>query len=436
MATIKEINHDSSTTIGDHYGSVTDPDGAVTVTTGAALRSSTNGIDADFDAGTNIPNLVETFTFSVNEFRWRVVIQLDNLVSAGAATPVDFFLEDSSGGDEFKIVVTSVAGSLYTADASYNRDVGGITALGGASIPSTGEVCMEIRAIRETGASAADGEVEFFINGVSIAAVTNAENFTQFAQIAQTRIRFGSNDADLSGTLFYDEWILDDDNTAALGCLVFTGYDLIVSAGGLAKHSIGVPADGAFLFLGLENNATNNQVVLRVVRPTSTTPTTIVAYDPGAGSAANIEPTGDNDIMIFNGNFGTDRGVIKHAIAAITNTNISPASVGAKVIAPVLIDPSDITHLIGVNVDDQDAIESEDTGASWATLNATLGQTVVAMAIIWLGQYFPAGAFFGGNDGADENLEYTPNEFSALREDTSAALKAVGAITAIDVTLT
>ena len=38
--------------------------------------------------------------------------------------------------------------------------------------------------------------------------------------------------------------------------------------------------------------------------------------------------------------------------------------------------------------------------------------------------------------GADENLEYTPNEFSALREDTSAALKAVGAITAIDVTLT
>lgn len=211
----------------------------------------------------------------------------------------------------------------------------------------------------------------------------------------------------------------------------FTGYDLIVSAGGLAKHAMAVSADGENLFFALEEDGTTNQIILKATRAAA--PTVTIAYEPFTGTAGNVEPTGDNDIVIFNGNFGTDVGVIKHAIAAVTNTDISPSSIAAKVIAPVRVDPSDITHLIGVNVDDQDAIESDDTGASWATLNATLGQTVVAMDIIWLGQYFLFGVFFGGNDGADENLEYSPNEFSSLREDSSAALKSVGAITGIDI---
>ncbi len=250
MATIKEINHDSSTTLSDHYGSITDPDGAVTVTTGAALKSSTNGIDANYDAGGNIASLVETFAFSANEFRWRVIIKLDNLVSAGTTNVADFFLEDSSGGDEFRINITSLVGSLYEATAQYNRDVGGIINLATAAIPSTGEVCMEIRAIRESGASAADGEVEFFIDGVSIGEVTTVENFTQFAQIAQTRIRFNSNFADLSGDLFYDQWILDDDADAALGCGADESGTYIIG------QAIDTEEDGETLYATIWRNST------------------------------------------------------------------------------------------------------------------------------------------------------------------------------------
>ncbi|KKL61624.1 hypothetical protein LCGC14_2193420, partial [marine sediment metagenome] len=186
-------------------------------------------------------------------------------------------------------------------------------------------------------------------------------------------------------------------------------------------------------FVALEDNATGNQLIFKITRPTSTTPTTVTAYEPGGGSAGNVAPTGDPNRMIFHGNFGTDIGAVDHAIVAGTNTDISPTSIGAELIQPLEVDPSDIQHMVAINRNDQDALETEDTGAAWATLNAALGVTVDAMALIFLGAYFPFGGFIGGNDGVDENLSYSPNEFSSLRDDASAALKAVSGIVSVDI---
>jgi hypothetical protein len=191
--------------------------------------------------------------------------------------------------------------------------------------------------------------------------------------------------------------------------------------------------DGAFVFVALEDDATGNQLVFKITRPTSTTPTTVTAYEPGDGSTGNVAPTGDPDRMVFHGNFGTDVGVVDHAIVAATNTDISPASIGAELIQPLEIDPSDIQHIVAINRNDQDALETEDGGAAWSVLNAALGITVDAMSAIFLGAYFPFGGFIGGNDGVDENLSYSPNEFSGLRDDASAALKAVGGIVSVDI---
>lgn len=191
--------------------------------------------------------------------------------------------------------------------------------------------------------------------------------------------------------------------------------------------------DGAFVFVALEDDATGNQIIFKITRPTSTTPTTVTAYEPGGGSAGNVAPTGDPDRMIFHGNFGTDVGVVDHAIVAATNTDISPTSIGAELIQPLKVDPNDIEHIVAINRNDQDALETEDGGANWAVLNAALGVTVDAMGLIFLGAYFPFGGFIGGNDGVDENLSYTPNEFNNLRDDASAALKAVGSIVSVDV---
>ena len=191
--------------------------------------------------------------------------------------------------------------------------------------------------------------------------------------------------------------------------------------------------DGAFVFVALEDDATGNQIIFKITRPTSTTPTTVVAYEPGDGTAGNVAPTGDPDRMIFHGNFGTDVGVVDHAIVAGTNTDISPASIGAELIQPLKVDPNDIEHIVAINRNDQDALETDDGGANWATLNAALGVAVDAMGLVFLGAYFPFGGFIGGNDGVDENLSYTPNEFNNLRDDASAALKAVGGIVSVDV---
>ncbi len=191
--------------------------------------------------------------------------------------------------------------------------------------------------------------------------------------------------------------------------------------------------DGVFVFVALEDDATGNQFVFKIIRPTSTTPTTVVGYNPGSGTAGNVAPTGDPDRMVFHGNFGTDVGVIDHAIIAGTNTDISPTSIGAELIQPLEVDPNDIQHMAAINRNDQDALETEDTGANWATLNAALGVTVDAMALVFLGAYFPFGGFIGGNDGVDENLSYSPNEFSGLRDDASAALKAVSGIVSVDI---
>lgn len=190
--------------------------------------------------------------------------------------------------------------------------------------------------------------------------------------------------------------------------------------------------DGAFVFVALEDDATGNQLIFKITRPTSTTPTTVTAYEPGGGSAGNVAQTGDPDRMIFHGNFGTDIGVIDHAIAAATNTDITPTSIGADEIMPLAVDPSDLNHMVAINKTDQDALETDDLGANWTTLNAALGVDVTAMGIMFFGSMFPFGGFIGGDDGVDENLSYTPNEFSGLRDDASAALKAVSSITGID----
>lgn len=191
--------------------------------------------------------------------------------------------------------------------------------------------------------------------------------------------------------------------------------------------------NGVFIYVALEDDATGNQLIFKIDRPTSTTPNTVTAYEPADGSAGNVAPTGDPNRMIFHGNFGTDIGVIDHVIVAGTNTDISPTSIGAEFIQPLEVDPSDVEHIVAINRNDQDALETEDGGGVWSVLNAALGIAVDAMSTVFLGAYFPFGGFIGGNDGVDENLSYSPNEFSSLRDDASAALKAVSGIVSVDI---
>lgn len=233
MATVKEITHDSSTTLSDFYTTtITDVDGAATVTIPSALGGSTNGVNIDYDAGTNFITLEEDFVALVgNDLRWRFRLNFsNNSFSGGAISIVLQFYLNSGASFIFRIALSYNSGLKMTP--SWYNDSGIAQAMGTVAFPESIETCVELRAIRETGASAADGEVEVFINGVSQFSITNAENFTRFGLgIDRARLQWSSSDVDITGDLHYDEWILTDDNPTALCPVLFTGYDLVLGGG-------------------------------------------------------------------------------------------------------------------------------------------------------------------------------------------------------------
>lgn len=228
--------------------------------------------------------------------------------------------------------------------------------------------------------------------------------------------------------------------SVALNSVVITGngdfspfgdYYTVPSSSGDYAQAFSPNVTGIYLFFAMENS-TGDQKIVRIDRPTSTNPVFTVVYGPGGGSSANITRSKNADEMLFFGNFGTDIGVIEHTISANSNADISPTSIGSDLIQPLQSDPSDSEHVIAINRTDQDAIETKDGGSNWSTLNAALGITVDAMAIGFFGPYLGEVALIGGNDGTDENLSYSPNSFTSLREDSGASLQAVGSIVSID----
>jgi len=157
--------------------------------------------------------------------------------------------------------------------------------------------------------------------------------------------------------------------------------------------AIATNADGTTVFMALERGS--SPVVLSAARTDLTTWT--VVYEPGEGSAANVLPfLSDSDSMLFYGNFDTDVTVIKHTISTATNTDISPASLGAKVVNTAVINPSDSDEII-ISVDtDQDLKHTSDGGTTWTDWDAALGFDATALWALWSGTYFPAPLFCGG----------------------------------------
>ena len=182
--------------------------------------------------------------------------------------------------------------------------------------------------------------------------------------------------------------------------------------------------DGSFVFMALEDVASGNQIIFKITRPTSSTPTTVKAYEPLGGSSGNVEPTGDNDIMVFHGNFGTDVATIRHAITAVTNTDISPPSTGAEVIQPAEVNPNYVGNILVWNEDDDDLLQTEDAGVSWDVIRTDAGlvTTLRGMDILFKGNFQDHNIYFVGDGGSgvkvyeslDEGITLTSLENATL----------------------
>lgn len=183
--------------------------------------------------------------------------------------------------------------------------------------------------------------------------------------------------------------------------------------------AIATSADGAYIFLALEDSS-GNQVIARAARTDLSTWT--AAYEPGGGSAANVAMIPSNpDKMFFYGNFGTDVVIIMHTISTNDNSDISPSSLGAKVVNTLAVNPSDENELMCTVDTDQDLLYSTDQGSNWSTLDATLGFDGTALEALWSGSYWLHRYFVAGQvAGPAGQLRYSPNQGSSDADVTGA----------------
>lgn len=186
--------------------------------------------------------------------------------------------------------------------------------------------------------------------------------------------------------------------------------------------------DGTNIFIAAEDSSTGFQVVLKAAVTDFTTWTAV--YSPGAGSAANVmaSPT-NSDIIYFYGNFDTDVVILEHTISTGAEVDISPASLGAKEVNVLAVNPTalydgSIEIVAHVNTD-SDVIYSDDSGATWTTWDATSGMLpATALEVVWGGNYFPHGYIIAGNFIGTANVVVSPNE--------GASNSAIPGITATD----
>ncbi len=232
MTTIKEITHDSSTTLSDFYGTITDVDGAVTVTSASALGGSTNGLSIDYDAGSNLAQVEDTFSSTTpSTARGRARVNLDGLTnnntSSDQAAEVLFAEPGGAGGDTLIGLKVNGDGATGFEVRFFGFADGANIDIGNFALPS-GDVCLEMAITRESSDGANDGTAEGFINGVSQGTQSNVENFNHF-QFGQAVVFVSTNDTDFTGTCKLDEFILTNNSGDSL--CPFSGFDLVLGGG-------------------------------------------------------------------------------------------------------------------------------------------------------------------------------------------------------------
>lgn len=381
MATVHEIDHDSSTTIGDFYDTVTDPNGAFTVTPTAALNGTTNGVLIDYDAGASIPILRDSFTaLTGTDLRFRIRLKLSAFSTTAVINTVaaQFDLRNNSDIMVFQFSLTSDGSNGFLVEAFSSDDNANIESISGSgeAVSSSDEICLEIRAIRETADGNADGIAEFYIDGVSQGSLSDIDNFNRWNDGLDTvRNRFLSNNPAFTDDLYYDEWILDDDNAVSLCPVAFTGNRILVEAIDQATAQtiyLTTWEDGT---LYLYNRALNDLSQVGIKSFGSAVSSDLTARSKYIAPYAPLFPDVVNfgDYIYVYGRW--DDGSVKHLALSTDGgtgtfgSNLGDASWGSDWVSGFLADDEN-TFFAFVNGSSRALWRSTDGGLSWTSLSS------------------------------------------------------------------
>lgn len=239
MATLAgPITHDSGSPLTGHWTTVTDTNARMSVTVGSALGGSVEGVQCTHNTGFFNTFLEEPFTTPVSEelrFKWRY--DPNGAQTPGSTTNILAAALTVGGGSFATIIARGIkditSGGQNRITWAYGTDASTVT-------PQTtnitdAEHCFEISVKRAATAVSADGEVEFFIDGVSDLLVTAIDNFDLFPTIDTILMDFSGWDAAQGATIVYMDEVLLTDIAATGLCVTASPFDLIPSVLGLRE---------------------------------------------------------------------------------------------------------------------------------------------------------------------------------------------------------
>lgn len=403
MATVKVIDHDSSTTIGDFYSTVTDPDGAITVTPAAALGGSTNGVNMDNDAGANPVILAESFTaISGNELRFRARISIDSITSFSASGSIsNIRLRDSASIDVFRVIINANAGGTGAVITLFVSTDIGITVLGANTPLPTGDTCFEIKAIRETADGNNDGIAEFYVGNSLIDSSTTLQNFNDWVAnggMQEVEVSFSTLH---TGDFHYDEFIVDDNASTSLGCSELLTLSIMPS------KVASIDASGTFIYLALLNGGT--PILFKI--STALTADGLTVFNPGAGDTVGVEcGRFDADVIWIAGLFsGTDQ--VEKSEDAGSTFVVKNVGFNAGGVFAFDVGPDSDTKVI-VNNNDTQTLETVDDGAIWTVITTT---NIETLSIDRLGRNTQE-TVFGNFGDVNNSINYSVNSGADIED--------------------
>ena len=227
MTNVFDVTHDSGGALTTHYDTVTDAGSNASITGVAALDGSSNGVSLQIDDANSV-FLRKNFTNpSTNELRLRFHFDPNNITipGSGKADASSFIIRvrirDGAGGSDNVTVDIYWNNGAFNIRATNRWGTDGdptVTTFFEDNSLSDAPHCIEIRIVRASGAAANDGELQVFLDGVSQASSNGEDNYDSFPNLVNVDISTdsGANADGVSGTVYFDELEMDDDDTVNL----------------------------------------------------------------------------------------------------------------------------------------------------------------------------------------------------------------------------
>lgn len=242
MTTLEDINHDSGPPVSNHWTTVTDPGGRLSITGVAALDGTANGLQIDFSS-TNNADVIEPYTPpGSNELRLRFRYDPNTPAtpSVSSATLVRVVLSEDGTvfGDllgRISIGKNVAPGSELQAFFVFGDDSTPLGSTAGNSIITDEPHCFEMVFKRAVSAVSNDGSYDFLIDSVSQFSDATVDNYDLFPTIDNIWVRADVMEVAMSGTDTYiDEFLLTDvEGVGLCAAAAFSGYDLVLGGGQL-----------------------------------------------------------------------------------------------------------------------------------------------------------------------------------------------------------